>query len=166
MYKIQENCSIPNSCNLSCKMNDCISIGFLKSAIVQLLWKCCIKGANDQVEVQTTCSIVYLMGYWNTTILKLFRWLENQWEMGFTILVIDKFFPVNIIILYMKSCRKPCINCPIVVLHYQFLVARLLQSAVIILYLHLCQQRRNITLLWKVIYSSGSMYTSSSNSAI
>ena len=33
---------------------------------------------------------------------------------------------MNLIIL----CRKPCINCPIVGLHYQFFVARLLQSAV------------------------------------
>ena len=32
----------------------------------------------------------------------------------------------------MKSCRKPCIHCPIVILHYLFLVARLLQSAVTI----------------------------------
>ena len=96
MNKIQQNCTIPNSCNLSCKMNNCISVGFFKSSIVQLLWKCCIKGANDQVEVQTTCSIVYLMGYWNTTVLKLFHWLEKQWELGFTILVIGRFFPVLI----------------------------------------------------------------------
>ena len=103
MYKIQQNCSIPNSCNLSCKMNDCISIGFLKSSIVQLSWKCCVKGANNQVEVQTTCSIVYLMGYWNTTVLKLFHWLENQWDIRLTILVIGRFFPV-----FWLQQRQPC----------------------------------------------------------
>ena len=30
----------------------------------------------------------------------------------------------------MTLCRKPCINCPIVVVHYQLFVARLLQDAV------------------------------------
>jgi len=63
MNKIQQNCTILNSCNLPCKMNNCISVGFFKSSIVQLLWKCCVEGANNQVEVQTTCSIVYLLGY-------------------------------------------------------------------------------------------------------
>ena len=35
-------------------------------------------------------------GILNTTILKLFHWLENQWEMGFTSIVIGRFFPVSL----------------------------------------------------------------------
>ena len=71
MNKIQQNCTIPNSCNLSCKMNNCISVGFFKSSIVQLLWKYCIKGANDQVEVQTTgpAESVNEAGHWDNMIL-------------------------------------------------------------------------------------------------
>ena len=72
MYKLQQNCSIPNIPKLSCKMNDCIPLG---SWIIHctIVVKVLYKGANNQVEVQTTCSILYLMGYWNIAILKLFH---------------------------------------------------------------------------------------------